>query len=127
MGQQQLLYIILGVIFVGLAVAIGIILSSSNAKTSNRDAMVEELTNMGALARTYYEETINLGGGNQTFTGWTIPASMATSGSGSFSASVSAQQVILTGIGSQTGTDGINPVKVLNYVTPSKDSIVISN
>jgi hypothetical protein len=126
-GQQQLLLIILGVIIVGMAITIGISLFTSNAQSSNRDAVIGDLTNLGSLARKYYIETISLGGGSQSFNGWTIPANLATDGNGSFSVSVSSQQVTITGLGIQKGTDGSTPVKVTNYVTSTKDSIVVNN
>ena len=43
MGQQQLLLIILGVIVVGIAVAVGITMFSDSAVNANRDAMVNDL------------------------------------------------------------------------------------
>ena len=127
MGQQQLLLIVLGVIIVGLAITIGINLFNSIAESSNRDAIVNDLNNLGSLARKYYISTISLGGGNQSFNGWTIPDNLASNGNGSFSVTVSDQQVIINGLGIQTGKDGSTPVKVINYVTSTRDSIVISN
>jgi len=127
MGQQQLLLIVLGVIIVGLAITIGINLFNSNAESSNRDAVVNDLNNLGSLARKYYISTISLGGGNQSFNGWNIPDNLASNGNGSFSVTVSDQQVIISGLGIQTGKDGSTPVKVINYVTSTRDSIVISN
>jgi hypothetical protein len=126
-GQQQLLLIILGVIIVGMAITIGISLFTSNAQSSNRDAVIGDLTNLGSLARKYYIETTSLGGGNQSFNGWTIPDNLATDGNGSFSVSISSQQVTITGLGIQKGTDDSTPVKVTNYVTSTKDSIVVNN
>lgn len=127
MGQQQLLLIVLGVIIVGLAITVGINLFSSNAQSSNRDAVISDLSNLGSLARKYYISTISLAGGSQSFTGWSIPDNLSSSGNGNFSVDVSDQQVIITGLGVQTGKDGINPVKVINYVSSTRDSMVVSN
>ena len=44
MGQQQLLLIILGVIVVGIAVAVGITMFSDSAISANRDAVTNDLT-----------------------------------------------------------------------------------
>jgi len=127
MGQQQLLLIVLGVIIVGLAITIGISLFSSNAQSANRDAVIGDLDNLGSLARKYYISTISLGGGDQSFTGWTIPSALATNGNGTFEATVSDQQVVIVATGIQIGRDGTTQVKVTNYVTSTQDSIVINN
>lgn len=127
MGQQQLLLLVLGAIIVGLAIVVGINLYKSNVESSNRDAVIGDLTNLGSLARKYYVATISLGGGNQSFTGWAIPTDLASNGNGSYSVNVSAQQIIITGTGIQTGKDGSTSVQVLNYVTSTRDSIVINN
>ncbi len=54
MGQQQLLLIILGVIVVGIAVAVGITMFQDNAVSANRDAVVERMVNLSARAQQYY-------------------------------------------------------------------------
>jgi hypothetical protein len=48
MGQQQILLIVLSVILVGVAVAIGISMFRDNAINSNRDAIYSDLNNFAA-------------------------------------------------------------------------------
>ena len=48
MGQQQLLLIILGVIIVGIAVAVGITMFQDNAISANRDAVTNDLVQLAA-------------------------------------------------------------------------------
>ena len=55
MGQQQLLLIILGVIIVGIAVAVGITMFQDNAVDQNRSAVIADLTTLAAKAQQYYE------------------------------------------------------------------------
>ena len=74
MGQQQLLLIVLGVIIVGIAVVVGINLFNANAEESAKDTIVSEGVNLGAMAQQYYKKPVALGGGGNTFTGFTIPA-----------------------------------------------------
>jgi Tfp pilus assembly protein PilN len=50
MGQQQLLLIILGVIIVGIAVAVGITMFQDNAVDQNRSAVIADLTTLAAKA-----------------------------------------------------------------------------
>jgi Tfp pilus assembly protein PilE len=69
MGQQQLLLIILGVIVVGIAVVVGITMFQDNAISANRDAVTNDLVNLGARAQQYYRRPTSLGGGSNSFQG----------------------------------------------------------
>ena len=127
MGQQQLLLILIGVIAVGLAIVVGINIFNNYKSTTNRDAIVGDLNNLGSHARKYFIETRSLGGGDQSFTGWTITTGLTSNDNGGYSASVTSNLVTIVGTGTQPGNDGTNPVKVTDYVTSTKDSIVINN
>ena len=50
MGQQQLLLIILGVIIVGIAIAVGIAMFSSGSVQANKDAIINDMNNLAANA-----------------------------------------------------------------------------
>ncbi|MEI7906217.1 MAG: hypothetical protein WCI84_02550 [Bacteroidota bacterium] len=84
MGQQQLLLIILGVIIVGLAIAVGITMFRDNAVSTNRDAIANDLMHLAAKARHFYKRPTSMGGGGHNFTGLTADASgmliLATTG-----------------------------------------------
>ncbi len=58
MGQQQLLLIILGVIVVGIAVVVGITMFQDNAISANRDAVTNDLVNLGARAQQFYRRPL---------------------------------------------------------------------
>jgi len=120
MGQQQLLLIVLGVIIVGIAVVVGINVFTASSTQANRDAVIADLTNLASLAQQYYRKPTALGGGGNSFTGWTIPPQLATTGNGTYTATVSAQSVTLVGTGNETGNDGSTPVKVTMVVGPTK-------
>ena len=74
MGQQQLLLIILGVIIVGIAVAVGITMFQDNAVDQNRSAVIADLTTLAAKAQQYYAKPVTLGGGGNSFVGLTADA-----------------------------------------------------
>jgi len=112
MGQQQLLLIVLGIIIVGVAVVVGIALFSANSTSSNRDAVVSDLTNLASSAQLFFRKPIPLGGGGISFTNWTIPPQLASTANGTYTATVTSTSVTLVGTGKQTGSDGSNPVKV---------------
>ncbi|HTY57610.1 MAG TPA: hypothetical protein VMF59_02295 [Bacteroidota bacterium] len=74
MGQQQLLLIILSVIVVGIAVAMGITLFTDSSIDANRDAITNDLTALASRAHQYYRRPSCLGGGGNSFTGLTADA-----------------------------------------------------
>ncbi len=73
MGQQQLLLIILGVIIVGIAIAVGITMFSSSSIQANKDAIINDLNNLGANAYQYRIRPVTMGGGGGSYTGYVIP------------------------------------------------------
>lgn len=110
MGQQQLLMIVLALIIIAIAIAISIELFRSNAIEGKRDILIEETTSLGTMALHYFKKPQEIGGGGQSFIGWTIPSQMTQTVNGNFmTASIAADQVVITGTGSEvvTGNDSI--------------------
>lgn len=115
MGQQQLLLIILGVIVVGIAVAVGITMFQDNAVSANRDAVTNDLVNLASRAQQFYRRPTALGGGGNTFTGITGDAaglakltSKASNANGTYSVLTAGTttSVVLKGLGVEKGTNG---------------------
>jgi Tfp pilus assembly protein PilE len=130
MGQQQLLLIVLGIIVVGVAVVIAINLFTANSAEANRDAVTADLTNIATLAQQYYRKPAATGGGSNTFTGWTVPATLSQTAnmSAAVTATVGAQSVTLVGLGTELGRDGSTKVKITMVVGPNTiTSTTISN
>ncbi|MFA7288155.1 MAG: hypothetical protein WC055_04685 [Melioribacteraceae bacterium] len=117
MGQQQLLLIVLGVIIVGIAVVVGINVFTASSAQANRDAVTADLTNLASLAQTYYRKPTALGGGGNSFTGWTIPTSLATTGNGTYALTAGDQSITITGTGTETIDDAV--ISVAMDVTPN--------
>ena len=122
MGQQQLLLIVLGVIVVGIAVVVGINLFNANAVSSNRDGVVSDLNNLGAMAQQYYKKPTSMGGGGNTFTGWALPTELDTTANGSYVATINAQSVSIVGTGTENNDSG---VKLQHTATISPTSIAV--
>ena len=78
MGQQQLLLIILGVIIVGIAVAIGISLFTTQSEASNKDQCVQDINNILQNAYQYRIKPTTLGGGANKYDGYKIPIKLQT-------------------------------------------------
>ena len=127
MGQQQLLLIVLGVIVVGIAVVVGINLFNANATSANRDGVISDLNDLGAMAQQYYKKPTSMGGGGNTFTGWTIPTGLDSTANGTYSATVAAQTVTITGTGTELGNDGSNPVQAQASVGPNTITVSVTN
>ncbi|MCZ6775947.1 MAG: hypothetical protein O7D34_05775 [Ignavibacteria bacterium] len=129
MGQQQLLLIILGVIVVGIAVAVGITMFQDNAISANRDAVTNDLVNLSARAQQYYRRPTALGGGQGTFTGMVL-GSLTTkpiNANGTYVlTSVAAQQIVLDGTGTEDGDDG-NFISVTMTVLSDSSYVVFNN
>jgi len=84
MGQQQLLLIVLGVIIVGIAIAVGISMFQSNARSSNRDAVINDLNNLAAEAQQFYRKPAAMGGGAESFSGFGLSSADTGNGNGSY-------------------------------------------
>jgi Tfp pilus assembly protein PilE len=136
MGQQQLLLIVLGVIIVGIAVAVGINMFSSSAVDANRDAITADLANLAAKAQQYYKKPSTMGGGNNDFNGFTLGALDVSNDNGEYRVTTTApraavatapaagnpeqissstQTMYIVGYGQETGQDGNN--LVMAYAT----------
>jgi Tfp pilus assembly protein PilE len=117
MGQQQLLLIVLGVIIVGIAVVVGINIFSASSSNANRDAVVSDLTNLGAMAQQYYRKPTAMGGGGNSFVGFTtakIPASLLTNANGTYTVKTAGTSttIVFSGTGKEKGYNGTGAISV---------------
>jgi len=129
MGQQQLLLIVLGVIIVGIAIVVGINLFNANAISSNKDAVVSDLNNLAALAHQYYMKPTSMGGGGNSYSGFTIPTGLSTTANGTYTVGTgTATSITFTGTGTQSGANG-SPIAatIVVQVPPLADSVAITN
>ena len=120
MGQQQLLLIILGVIIVGIAVAVGITMFQDNAVDQNRSAVIADLTTLSAKAQHYYAKPVSLSGGGTSFVGLTADATgigilaspaFTNNANGTYTVKTAgtATSVVLHGVGKTALSDGTFP------------------
>jgi hypothetical protein len=118
LGQQHLLIIILALIVVGVAVAFGIQLFRQHAINSKRDQVMNESANLASMAMIYFKKPLPFGGGGKSFLGWSIPGSLQYTPSGSYTADIYSDSVIITGIGTEIAT-GNDSIQVKTTVLPS--------
>ncbi|HUN66987.1 MAG TPA: hypothetical protein VMW43_12920 [Bacteroidota bacterium] len=84
MGQQQLLLIILGVIIVGIAIAVGIAQFGAHSTQSNKDGVTASLVNVAANAYQFKIRPTTMGGGGGAYTNYTVPTKMAKDDNGTY-------------------------------------------
>ncbi len=109
MGQKQLILIVLGVIIVGIAVAIGINYFHNKAVQLNRDAVIKDLHTLASDAQTHYKKPNDQGGGNKNFQGHKIPQELKSNDNGNYNIfSVSPDSAVIQGIGVETREQGLS-------------------
>jgi hypothetical protein len=110
MGQQQLLLIVLGIIVVGLAIAVSMQLFRQGAIDNKRDLVVNESASLASNAIVYYKKPKELGGGGRSFQDWQIPGDMKTTVNGNYTiTNVQNGELEIIGTGTEvvTGSDSI--------------------
>ena len=125
MGQQQLLLIILGVIIVGIAVAVGITMFQDNAVMASRDALTGDLVQLASKAQQYYRKPSSLGGGGNSFTGITamsvlVGSAVSNNDNGTYTITGTTAAALITfqGVGKTEISSGVMPTYTV-AVTPS--------
>ena len=124
MGQQQLLLIVLGIIVVGIAIAISIQLFRQNAIDSKRDILMNESANIASIAIGYYKRPVPFGGGGKSFIGLDVPGELQSTVNGSYSAVIYSDSVIITGTGTEVVT-GSDSIQVRTTVSSDAYNIII--
>ena len=118
MGQQQILLIVLGIVVIGIAVAIGISLFRAHAISSKRDILVNETIDMAAQAIGYYKRTTEFGGGGKSFIGWQIPPQLQNTINGSYVINtINKDEVVIIATGTEVVT-GSDSIQVKTTVSP---------
>lgn len=118
MGQTQLLLITLGVIIAGTAVIVGMNLFHANAVEANRNGLTNDLLSLSTMAQAHYKKTSQLGGGNKSFIGFTIPKGMQSNENGDYSIiSLSETQALLQGVGKEPVEGGVGCAEGGQFIT----------
>ncbi len=142
MGQQQLLLLVLGVIIVGIAVAVGINMFSSSAVDANRNSLSSDVTHLASKAQQHFKKPTTMGGGGNDFDGFTLGSLDQTNQNGEFRVATTAptsaskattapaaatantaiatadtDSLYIIGYGSEKGRDNTNLTMVYTLVT----------
>ncbi len=127
MGQQQLLLIVLGVIIVGIAVVVGIIVFRAAAIDQKRELLIEEVSGLVPFAQKYYHTPSAMGGSGNGFIGWDVPKDMRNSSNGSIKMiNAEADQIELEATGNEVVV-GADSIKVRLIIYPRNFKVEIVN
>jgi uncharacterized membrane protein len=139
MGTQQLLLIVLGVIIVGIAIAVGITIFNNQSYNSNQQAVSQELNTYASMVVQWWKTPTTQGGAGQDtlaagdaadiaeWCGFPATGSLSTD-SGKYivtSATAGGTTVVLTGCGTET-RGGLYPevVTTINLTTSNISSAI---
>lgn len=128
MGQQQLLFIIIGVVIVGIAISVAISMFTAQSVESSRNAVLNDLGYFAQRAREYYWKPKGAGGGGNSFEGVNlhILASQTTTPNGRYYVEqASTAEVILMGVGNVLA--GEDSIRIRMRVNEKENIIEIIN
>ncbi len=115
MGQHQLLLIVLGIVIVGLSVFVGITVAGTSAEQANRDALISDLLQLSAQARTHFHRPAMLLGGGKSFANYKIPESVKQSDHGTIehiNEGHNPNHIHFQATGTQIGKNGTDPIRI---------------
>jgi len=131
MGTQQILLIVLSVIIVGVAIAVGISMFNSQAYNSNKTAIASDAQSFAAQVIQYYKTPVSQGGAGGTiaangevamsgFLGFDTTNFNITNDNGTYTlAIVDANTVTITGLGTAKNGANQNPQIVATITLPA--------
>lgn len=102
MGHQQILFSLLGVLLVGIAIAVGVAMFRGNAIEQGRMALINDMQFIASRAREAYLKPAELGGIERNFTGITFRqlSTMSENENGRYFLEQATQhELILVGVG----------------------------
>jgi hypothetical protein len=71
MGTSQIILLVLSVILVGVSVSTGMATFTKQAKVAHRQAMIDRINELVTGALPYRKTPVSMGGGGQSFVGYT--------------------------------------------------------
>jgi hypothetical protein len=127
-GHQQVLIAILGILIVGIAIAVGVTMFQGNAADSSRSALINDLQYLASRARSQYWKPRSLGGANRSFENiqYTSISTLRSNENGRYYIE-SAEQDELVFVGVGRVVSGEDTVRVRMRVNERKSKIEIIN
>ncbi len=98
MGQQQLILVLLGIMIIGVGIAAGLGLFSSNNVASNKVAIIHDVNIIAQHAKKYLTRPASLGGGAGSYAGFTIGSKLASNANATYASTVTATEVTVVAV-----------------------------
>jgi len=86
MGTSQILMLVLSVILIGVSIVVGISMFGNQAKLQHRRAMIDRINQLVNGALLYRKTPVSMGGGGQSYVGYTPSGAVPSSHVGGSSA-----------------------------------------
>jgi len=103
MRQKQLFLIVLGVLLVGVVLAVGMNYLHNNKVKLNRNKVITDLNTLASDAHTYYKKLDERGIAYKSFLGYEIPLELSRNKNGSYEViAVTPDSLIIQGTGVET-------------------------
>src|SRR5574341_2662411 len=118
MGQQQLILILLAILLIGVAIAAGLGLFSSNQAENNKLAIINDLNNLKSLAFKYRRRPLTMAGGAGTYSGFILPTKLATNPNAAYTMTVAADAITVV------ATSNITPTNTITVVIDSEGKLI---
>ncbi len=114
-------FIIPIIIAFGIATVVGINVFTASSTHANRDAIIADSYTISSMAQQYYRKPAAMGGGGNSFLGWSIPSPLKQTANGKYRIEKQlSESLSLVGSGNEKGNDDVNPIKVELRVTHSE-------
>lgn len=136
MGQQQILFLLLGICIFGIAISVGVITLQNEFAPDNREVLKHELQALGAEAQAFYRRSIADGGGDGSFLGLSpgiegisMLTSKHSTADGDFfiKRAGDLNSVELMAIGTERGIDARLPVRLVMTVWAESTAVQVLN
>ena len=130
MGQNQLLFIAMSVIIVGVGVSVGIEQMGESALTANWDAVAADCQRIVSSSQQWFRKPTSLGGGGNSFTGMTLSdlGTSATNQNGSYALTVTnGTQFSVVGTGNEKNDAGSNLAVTLEFFATNDSTSYTDN
>ncbi|MDP8268400.1 MAG: hypothetical protein P9L97_06695 [Candidatus Tenebribacter davisii] len=134
MGYQQILMLVLGVIIIGLSVAVGLTMFTEQMTRINRQSILSDMNIFAGVANAYYKTPPNYGGGNREWDvdkmgiwfGYNYDAAnnLISNDNGTYIFSSVGDVLIIVGTGTSIGNDGSDNVQATLQLTGVNCEIV---
>lgn len=135
MGYQQILMVVLAVIIVGIAVAVGLTMFNEQSRNINRQSIVSDMNIFAGVANAYYKTPASFGGGAGTWDvdklgvwfgfNYDLNTNTVTTANGTYTFSSSGDVLTIVGVGTEIGNNGSTNVRATLTLTGQGCEIVM--